>query len=265
MKNMFKKIYALVLISIILLIVTILISSTSAYTIKLPLCNGTISTFCLPLCNGTISTSCINFNDTIGTTNSGTSAIIFYQNGNIYISNDTPANYTINYYNLTNIINSTNVTYVYPITNYYVNLSNGSTYFIQDNKTTINYTINYTINNDYIRDLFQQVYVASNWSNFYNKTYIDLNFETIGDINSVKTTLSTYVTKTDLAAFDARIASLNNINGFNWTDFNMTRMNEISDSGAFSMFWKVIIIIEGIIIVLLLAFVVKSMSSGGDY
>ena len=256
---MFKKIYALlILISIILLIATISISSTSAYTIK------------LPVCNGTVSTSCINFTDAVGTTNSGTLATIFYQNGNIYVSNDIPPNYTINnYFTITNAsnymnvsMNVTNITYqnISYIT-YQINLSNGSTYVIQENHTVINYTVS----NDYIRELFQQVYVASNWSNFYNKTYIDTNFETIGDINSVKTALSTYATKIDLANFDARITSLNNINGFNWSDFNMTRINEISDGGTFSMFWKVMIIIEAVVIVLLLAFVVRSMSSGGDY
>jgi len=249
---MFKKIYVWSLIILVILSINLI----AAYTIK------------LPICTDTLNVSCVHLNDATGTVNSGNPAIIFYQNGNIYLSNDIPTNYTIsNYYtnitNITNIINVTNITQqnISYIT-YNINYSNGSSFVIQQNHTIINYTIN----NDYIRDLFQQIYIASNWSNFYNRTYIDLNFETIGDINSVKATLSSYATKTDLAAFDTRIASLNNINSFNWSGFNMTRINEISDGGTFSMFWKVIIIIEAVIVILLLAFVIRSMSSsGGGY
>ena len=243
---MFKKIYAVpILISIILLIATI-----SAYTIKLPACN-----------DGIINTSCVTLSDATGTTNTGNPAVVFYQNGNIYVSNDIPTNYTINYYNYTNITNvnltnMTNITYV----TYNINLSNGSTYVIQENQTIINYSID----NDYLRQLFQQVYLNSNFSNFYNTSYINANFETISDVNNIKNTLSNYVSRADLSILDARINALNNNGSNNINGLNMTRLKDIVDNGTdFSTIWKVVIIIEAVIIVLLLLFVGRSMMSSG--
>lgn len=259
---MFKQIYA---IPLVIILVFLSIATISAYTIK------------LPVCSDTVTTSCVNLNDATGTVNAGNPAIVFYQSGNLYISNDIPTNYSnVYHYNVTNVtyMNYTNMTYITytNLTNitqnnisyitYHMNYSNGSTFVIQQNTTVINYSIN----NDYIRDLFQQVYIASNFSNFYNRSYIDANFETLGDINNVKAALSTYATRAELANYDARIAALNNLNSLNWSGFNMTRLNEISDGGGdFSMTWKVIIVIEGVVIILLLLLVVKNMMGGGDY
>lgn len=243
---MFNKIYASIMIILVLVLLSILsIATISAYTLKIPVCN-----------DGIVNTSCVNINDATGTTNNTNPAILFYQNGNLYLSNDIPASYNMNYYNLTNIsyFNVTNITQQYTnITylTYVMNYSNGSTFVFQPN---------YSIDNDYIKTLFQQVFQASNWSNFYNTSYINANFESISDINNVKSTLGSYATQAQLASFDAR---LNNINGGNLSGVNMTKLNDLLNNGGdFSMGWKVAIVIIGLLVIVI-AIMIFRMGMGG--
>ena len=231
---MIKKLSLMILV---LLVLMIAIAGVTAYSYQIPVCNSTLNTTCIPI--------------TSTATNSTQKAVIYYQDGFIYLTNDT------NLYNNYTNITYTNITYL----TYMINYTNGSSFIFQPN---------ITINDGYVRDLFQQVYSASNFSNFYNKTTIDSKIASLGssgDLDFIKNSLATYATKNDLALYDIKLNNLNNVNSLNWSLFNLTAINEhIDNGGDFSITWKVIVIIEAIVIILLLLFVVKSMmSGGGDY
>lgn len=240
---MTKPIYVLSLIILSL----VLIANISAYTLKLPVCN-----------DGIVNTSCVNVSDATGTSNTGTPAVIFYQNGNLYVSNDIPLNYTItyvnnnwtNYTNLTQVTQQiTNVTYV----TYIINNSNGSSFVFQQN---------YSINNSYIHSLFNEVYASSNYSNFYNRTDSDSRFATKGELPN----LAAYLTRGDFEARWATLANLNTLNNLNLTSLNISRINEHLDnggSGDFNMTWKIIIGVIGIIVLGMAIMMIKSMMDNG--
>lgn len=215
----------------------------------------------IPICSTTNTTDCLKANTTTGI--NGIPAIIFYQNGYLYVTNETSYNFTSTvYYNVTNIttyINLTNITYqnVSYIT-YMINNSNGS---------SVVYQQNITVDNTYIRRLFNDLYSDTNFSRYYNKTEIDNTFATQNQFNTVSNNMINYASKGDLVTLDSKFSNMNNLNNINWTSFNLTQINEhIDNGGDFSMTWKVIVIVEGVIILLLLLFVARSMmNGGGDY
>jgi hypothetical protein len=242
----FKKFYA-----IIPFLIVFLIASVTAYSYQIPACNSTLNSSCIPITS-------------VSSITNAPRAIIYYQDGNLYITNDTIQNFTnitqVYYYNVTNVTQYTqqvtNITYV----SYYINNSNGSSYTFQQN---------ITLDNTYVRNLFNDLYSSTNFSRYYNRTEVDSLYSscaTQGQLTNVFNTIGTCATKAELINFDTRLANLNNINSMNWSSFNLTRMNEYMDNdGGFSTTWKIVIVIEGVIIVLLLIFVARTMMGGGDY
>lgn len=239
---MTKPIYVLLLIILSL----VFIANVSAYTLK------------LPVCNATVNNSCINISDSPGTTNSVTPAIIFYQGGNLYISNDIPQNYTITYVNnnWTNYTNYTNLTqFIQQITNvtyvtYIINNSNGSSLIFQQN---------YSINNSYIRHLFDEEYAISPFANYFNKTEADSRFTLKGEIPN----LAAYLTRGDFEARWATLSNLNNLN-LNLSNLNVSQINEHLDNGGdFTMNWKIIIGVIGIMVLGIAIMMIKGMMDSG--
>lgn len=228
-------------------LIVFLTACISAYSYQIPVCNSTLNTSCIPITN-------------ISSITNAPHAIIYFQDGNLYITNDTfypNATTVINntYYYTTQVTNLTYVTYNYT---YIMNYSNGSSFIFQPN---------ITLDEDAVVSRINKLYSLSNFSRFYNKTEIDGIFVTQSQMNNLVTSLGTYATKGDLVNFDTRLASLNNLNSINWSSFNLTKINEhIDNGGDFSTTWKTIVIIEGIIILLLLIFVAKAaMSGGGEF
>lgn len=252
-----KKAYLYIsILSFLLVIVTI--GEISAYSYQIPVCNSTnISNV------SNTNVSCVPIIGVSSITNAP-QAMIYYQNGNLYITNETGINYTIiynsslapihfnNYTNMS-VQNITNITYY----TYMINNSNGSSYTFQQN---------ISLNNDYVRSLFNQLYSDTNFSKFYNRTEMDtlLSSQLSAQLTTLTNNLGSYATKGELVNLDLKMA---NVNTINWTSFNLTRINEYMDNGGdFNITWKVVVIFEGVVILLLLIFVAKTMmSGGGDY
>jgi hypothetical protein len=223
------------------LVILLLAISVNAYSYKIPIC--TIAN----------STDCVYTFTTTGVT--GNPALVFYQDGHLYVTNESGFNFSENnYYNITNItyINASyfNIT---NITTYHINNSNGSSFIFQNN---------ITLNKSYVKELFDELY--NNTSNFYNKTQSDSLYATQVQFNGLLNNVATLATKGELVNLETRL-NVNDLNNINWSSFNLTKINEyIDNDGGFNITWKTIIVIEGIIIILLLLFVIKTMMSG-DY
>lgn len=207
-----------------LIFLLILITSVTAYSYKIPVCNAT-----------SYNNSCLNVTS-VGAITNAPNSMIYYQDGNIYLTNDTIPNIHA-IYNYT-MINVTNISYN-NIT--MINFTNISYY----NGTILNYTYNYSYGS----------------SNTINKSEFDNIYANQSQLTNLINSLpTTYSTKTDLINLEARITNLNSIS--NLSSLNMTRINEHLDSGDFSGSWKIAIVIEGILIVLLILFAMRMSMSG---
>jgi hypothetical protein len=223
-----------------------IILSLFFFGLFLSVLNGIIAyTYQIPLCSSTINSSCINFTSVGAITNGPINGIMFWKDGYLYLTNDTLTNYTSNTYITYNI---TNITYV---TNSY-NLTNGS------NITIIQ---NITANDTLVQQWISSLNLSNNWSSLgiytKNETQAALNAE----LSSVQSLLANYATKADL---DALNNALNIKYGYllaiNSTGINGTiNLNEINNGTEFSMTWKVIIVINCILIVILIIFIVRNM------
>jgi hypothetical protein len=213
-----------------------------AYTYKFQLCNPP-----------TINDSCINYSSVSPVTNAPINGIMYWKDGSLYLTNETPLNYNYTYVTY----NVTNVTYV---TNSY-NLTNGT-------NVTIIQIQNITANDTLVQQWLSSLNISNssvfNWSNLgiytKNETQAALNAE----LSSVQTLLANYATKADLDALNNALnAKYGYLLAINSTGINGTiNLNEINNGGGFDMTWKVIIIIIGVLVFILIIMFVRSMMSG---
>jgi hypothetical protein len=221
-----KIIYSLFFLAFFL----IMLNGILAYTLQISLCNPP-----------TINESCINYTSISPVTNAPVNGIMYWKDGYLYLTNETPINYTIN-----NNYNVTNITFqITNITTY--NLSNGSSLTIIQNITA--------------NDSIIQNWVNSKLSNItvYNRSDANTTFAFRTELTDLINTLSSYATKNDLTNFDAKYGYLLAINssGINGT----INLNETGNE-EFSLTWKVIVIIDCILTIILIIFIVRSMMSG---
>jgi hypothetical protein len=157
-----------------------------------------------------------------------TNARVFYKDGYIHVTNDTPINYTIN--TITNI------------TNYYVyNVTNGSINIIQNLNTTDNYT--------YINNAISNILNSS----IYNKSQSDNIFATKNEINEIKNTLGTYAYRTDIDYLN------NTINEVNLSGLNMTELREHLDNPfKFNLIWVILIGINILFTLMLIIITIRN-------
>jgi hypothetical protein len=202
----------------------------SAYTFQIPLCNPPI-----------MNTSCINYTSVSPITNAPVNGIMYSKDGYLYLTNETPVNYTI--YN-----NYTNITYnVTNVTIYSYNISNGSSLTIIQNITA-----NDSIIRDWINSKFN--------TTIYNKSEANDTFAFRIELNELRNNLVNYAAKTDLNVLDSKYNYLLAINA---TGINGTiSLNDLNNKDGLSMTWKIIIIINCLLIVILIFVVIKNMMSG---
>jgi hypothetical protein len=195
-------------------------------------------TYQIPLCNSSINDSCLNFTSVGPITDGPINGIIFWKDGYLYLTNETIINHTINYYNMTNVTyqNITNVT-----TNYYYNISNGSSLTIIQNVTA---------NDSLIKEWMNSKMNLS----FYNKSDAEITFAFKTELNELKNTLSSYAAKTELDKYGYLLA----INASDVINGTIGNKNDIN----FNLTWEVIIIINCILTVILIIFIIRSMMSG---
>lgn len=240
-----KTIFSILLLSFLLLFVT----SISAYTIKIPVCTS----------SSTINDTCLNYSYVGAITNAPKAIMYLGDDGNLYLTNDTQVQYTIvnNYTNYTNVYNVTNVTQL--VSNYYsYNLTNGS-----------NITIfqNFTANDSIIRTWISSLNLSIFNNTIYNKSDADSIFAFKGDLVNLQNALANYATKNDISILDSKItqSSLSSLNlsGINGS-INLKAIQDHIDNstGDFSMTWKVIIIINCVLIVILILLIAKNMIAG---
>lgn len=244
-----KTIIGILLLSFLLLFVT----SISAYTIRIPVCNS----------NSTINDTCLNYSYVGAVTNAPKAIMYLGDDGNLYLTNDTQIQYTMynNYTNYTNIYNVTNVTNITHVSNYYVyNFTNG---------TASNITIvqNFTANDSIIRAWVSSLNLSIFNSTMYNKSEADSIFAFKGDLSNIQNALANYATKQDILLLDSKIAqssaSILNFSGINGS-INLKALQEHVDNntGDFNMTWKVVIVINCILLLLVIAMIAKLMMSG---
>lgn len=176
----------------------------------------------IPLCNSTNMTSCVNVVNS--SVYEGTPMVVFFKDGYLFLTNDT-------YYANTNItINQTNINYT-NITYYVLNASN----------VTIN------VNDSYLESWLNK----RNWviwnNNSYSRIELDNLFFKKADINLSFNV--TYPTREEL---------------YNLTKLNITQLqehlaNEQSFwSDNFSIGWRIIIIVIGVLVILILFSVIMN-------
>lgn len=218
------------LLFLFLLIITGL-TGTLAYTLK------------FPLCNSTVNDSCINYTSVSPITNAPKAIMYWDESGNLYLTNDTPTVY-INNYTYLQYVNLTNITYqVTNITNLYYNASNGSNIIL---------SVNVTANETFVREWLVNLY--SNFSNIYNRSEIENRFAFKDDLNGIRNIFNNYT-----LTVDTKVDNLYS----NISSLNITRMNEfMDDNGSFSTTWKVIVIINCILMVAIILFLIRNMMEG---
>jgi len=224
-----KKIIINLLLLNFLLILSL--NGVLSYTLKFPLCNS----------SSTINDSCINYITATAITNAPQAIMFLGQDGNIYLTNDTQIAYTI-VNNITNITN--NIT-----NNYYYNATNGSDIIVVHNITA---------NETYLKSWINSLNITSifNFSG-YNKSEIDVLLASKIDTTSLQTALANYATQTQLN-------NLNIVLNPNGTPINFTALQEYYENkdGDFSMTWKIIIIINCFLIVILILLIAKTIMTG---
>jgi len=215
---------------------SILLSGISAYT------------FQLPLCNATINTSCINYTSVGAITNAPINGIMFFRDGNLYLTNDTIINYTVtNNITVNNI--TQNITHIY---NY--NATNGS---------SITVVQNITANESIIRD-WVAAKLTTTFSNitFYNRSDADITFAFKSDVTNLRTEI------TNMLLNYPSITDMNNKYGYllviNTTGVNGTIQLTEDMGDGMSTTWKVIVIINCVLIVLLMIIIIKMMSDNNN-
>jgi hypothetical protein len=220
----------------------IILSVFFFFIVSLTLLNGISAyTFKIPVCNDTVNTSCINYTAITPITNAPINSVMFFRDGNLYLTNDTTFTYTI-VNNITNI--TQNITNIYSY-----NATNGS---------DITVVQNITANESIIRD-WVVTKLTTTFSNmtFYNKSEADNLFAFKTEMNNVKTEI------TNMLLSYPSITDMNNKYGYllviNTSGANGTiQLTEDVGSGM-GMTWKVIIIINIVISVLLMIVIVKIM------
>jgi len=182
----------------------------------------------IAVCNSSSNNTCFYMNETPYISQGETNARVFYKDGYIHVTNDTPINYTIN--TITNI------------TNYYVyNVTNGSINIIQNLNTTDNYT--------YINNAISNILNSS----IYNKSQSDNIFATKNEINEIKNTLGTYAYRTDIDYLN------NTINEVNLSGLNMTELREHLDNPfKFNLIWVILIGINILFTLMLIIITIRN-------
>lgn len=235
-----KKIIVSLLLLSFLLIFSL--NGILAYSYKLQICNPPI-----------LNTSCIDSTSVLPITNAPSAIMFIGPDGNLYITNDTPIQYGNNITNVTNIyvtnVTYTNVTYSY-------NLSNGTNITIIQNITANDTLVQQWLSSLNLSSLNSSVF---NWSSLgiYTKNDTDNALNT--ELTSVQNLLTNYASKNDLTTLDSKYKYLlaispSGING----SVDLTGLVN-GNSGDFSMTWKVIIIIDIIITILLMIVLIKGM------
>lgn len=202
--------------------------------------NGVIAyTLQIPLCNATTNTSCINSTSVAPVINNSNG--IYFRDGFLYLTNDTNITHNITYvtYNVTNI------------TVYSYNISNGS---------TLNIYQNVTGNDTIIRDWVNAKLNATLFNmSFYNKTDADINFAFKTELAALRTeitnALTAYSTKVDL---DTRYGPLLTLNS---SALNQTAIDDLNED-KFTLTWKIVLIIDCVLTVLLLIGLMRLTMSG---
>lgn len=217
-----------------------IILSLFFFTLFLTILNGVLAyTLQIPLCTPSINTNCINYTSVSPITNIPLNGIMFWKDGYLYLTNETAINYTVINNNYTYINNGTNITYyITNVTTYSYNLTNGSNLIIIQNITA-----NESIVRDWVNSKFN--------TTFYNKSDAEITFAFKTELNELKNTLSSYAVKTDLDKYGYLLA----INASGIDELNL------NENDSLSMIWKVIIIINCILIVIIILFIIKSMMS----
>jgi len=188
--------------------------------------------FQVPVCNSTINDSCINFVSTAPITTAPTNGLVYWKDGYLYFTNETP-------------IDSINNTYIYTYNN---TIYTGVSYNIS-NGSTITIIQNITANDTIIRNW---VYSQLN-STFYNKSEADIAFVPRTEFNPLRDSLpTTYVTITDLNSKYSYLLAINGSEIINGTISS-------GDGEKLTITWKIIIIINCVLIVILLIAIIKIM------
>lgn len=210
--------------------------------------NGIMAyTFQIPLCNSSINSSCINLTSVASITNAPINGIMFWKDGNLYLTNDTSFNYTV--YNNT-VYNVTNITYQTINATYIYNITNGS------NVTIIqNITANDSIIRDWINSKLNNTFFNGS---IYNKSDAEITFALKTELNELKTSIANYATKNEMTSLDSKYAYLLAINGSGLN--GSININELSNDNGISTTWMVIIIINCVLTVILIIVMIRIMS-----
>jgi hypothetical protein len=211
-------------------------------------------TFQIPLCNSTVNTSCINLNTITPVTNAPINGIMYWRDGNLYLTNDTVINYTIinNITNITYQNNITNITYqTTNVTTYVYNISNGSSLIVYQNITA-----NDSIIRDWINSKLNSSFSNTSLLNFYNKTDAEITFALKTELIELRSNLVNYATKADVDKYGRLLVI--DTSGLNET----LNLQELVDNNGLSMTWMIIIIVNCVLVVVLMIAVVKLMMNG---
>jgi hypothetical protein len=203
----------------------IVLNGVMAYSFQFPLCNPPI-----------INNSCINYTAVAAITNAPINSVMYWRDGYLYLTNETAI-----VYNTTHI---TNITYTN--VSYFYNISNGS---------SVTVIQNITANESIVREWLVAKLNSTFYNmTFYNRTEADGLFAFKSEISEVRNRFVGYVTTADL---DTRYGYLLSINS---TGINgSVNLSDIADSG-FTTTWKVIVIINSIMIVILVIGLVRVLS-----
>ena len=225
-----------------------------AFTFLLLFISGTLGySIKIPVCNSTLNDSCITYSNVAAIASAPLASMYLGADGNIYLTNDTLSNYTIYspvFYNYTNI--TQNITYYYSY-----NLTNGSNLTIYQNVTA---------NDTMLRTWIATLNLTFNQSG-YNRTEADSLFASKIDLANLQNALVNYASKNDLNTLNAKFSPLLYINftGTNGSSINLKAIQDHVDNstGDFNMTWKVIIIINCFLVVVVILLVARSMMAGG--
>lgn len=200
--------------------------------------NGVVAySFQIPLCNSTVNVSCINYTSIAPITNAPLNEIIYWRDGYLYLTNDT----NITHNNYTNNITYTNISYFY-----IYNATNGS---------SITVIQNFTANESIVREwLITKLNSMFHNMTVYNRSEADTTFAFRTELDGVRNSLVNYATVNDLNARYGYLLAIN-ASGINGSINSSDSVNQ--DIG---LVWKIIIIVNCVLIVILLVMLKMVMS-----
>lgn len=195
----------------------------------------------IPVCNNNLTLNCINYSNVTSINNASHAVLFVGEDGNLYLTNETPP-YVATIYNYTSY-NVTNVTY------HYYNTSNGS----------ISVYYNVTANETQVKEWLEKLY--KNLSNIYNKTDVEEVFvnkslfnESYHELKNITTHLYDYINNVNMTLVNNQMGNIS---------FNVSEINDfLEDNSKFTLFWKFVIIINIFLLMVVIAMLIRMVSSG---